>query len=245
MTPANLGVPVAILAGGLATRLRPLTETVPKVMLHVAGRPFLEHQLESLRSQGVLDIVMCVGFLGETIEDTFGDGSRYGVRIKYSYDGPILLGTGGAIRRALPLLGKTFLILYGDSYLQIEFRSVLEAFRLSSQPALMTVFRNDDQWDKSNVHFADRRIVAYDKINRVPEMRHIDYGLSVLQASVLESYPQDSVLDLAEIMRSLALEGELAGYEALTRFHEIGSLSGLSELECELSRERTKRSQIT
>ena len=130
----SVGLPVAILAGGLATRLRPVTETVPKVLLEVAGKPFLEHQLAQFREQGVEEVVLCVGFLGETIQEQYGDGALMEYDISYSFDGPKLLGTGGAIRKALPLLGEAFFVMYGDSYLRIDFAEVERAFRrLGSQ----------------------------------------------------------------------------------------------------------------
>ncbi len=244
MTNSDTPLPVAILAGGLATRMRPLTETVPKVLLEVAGRPFFEYQLESLKQQGIRDVVMCVGFLGEMVEERFGDGSQYGMRIRYSWDGPVLLGTGGAIRRALPLLGEAFFILYGDSYLQIDFNSVARAFHQSGKSALMTVFRNNNQWDTSNVHFCDGQILAYDKVLRTPQMECIDYGLSICRASVLESYTPGAVLDLSVVMRDLAMKGDLAGYEADRRFYEIGSFAGLSELDRSLAAQAPRSPQL-
>jgi N-acetyl-alpha-D-muramate 1-phosphate uridylyltransferase len=144
-------IPIVILAGGLATRLRPITEKIPKALVEVAGKPFLDHQIELLRRNGLTELVLCVGHLGEMIRDHYGDGSAWGVRLRYSFDGPKLLGTGGALKRALPLLGGHFLVLYGDSYLPIDYQAVLNAFRTANQPALMTVFANADAWDKSNV----------------------------------------------------------------------------------------------
>ena len=227
---ARVSLPVAILAGGLATRLRPLTETVPKVLLEVAGKPFLEHQLVRLREQGVEHVVLCVGFLGETIRSDFGDGRDYGVHISYSFDGPRLLGTGGAIRKALPLLGDAFFVMYGDSYLRIDFAEVETAFRTLGKPGLMTLFHNQDHWDVSNVSYANGAIKRYDKVLRDVDMQHIDYGLSVFKADVFTAYPPDEVLDLAHVMRSLVDRGEMAGFEAQERFYEIGSHEGLREL---------------
>ena len=231
MRQGELDMPVALLAGGLATRLRPLTERVPKVLLEVAGKPFLHHQLTYLRSQGIRDVVLCVGHLGEMIRDEFGDGSEYGIRLRYSFDGPRLLGTGGAIRHALPMLGSSFFVLYGDSYLMVDYASVAAAFYRSGKSALMTLFENNGQWDTSNVWFENGTIKIYDKSVLVPEMRHIDYGLSAFHASVFEGFPQGSVLDLADIQRALASQGEMAGYVASHRFYEIGSRAGLAELD--------------
>ena len=228
---APLDIPVAILAGGLATRLRPITEKIPKSLVPVAGKPFLAHQLELLRSRGIHRAVLCIGYLGEMIQREFGDGSTYGLRLDYSFDGPKLLGTGGAIQRALPLLGDEFFVLYGDSYLPVEYRPVAEFFRRSGKLGLMTVYRNEGRYDISNVVFRDGEIAVYDKKNRPPEMRHIDYGLSLFKAPVFESYATDRPFDLTEVMGKLVRERQLAGYEVCERFYEIGSPTGLAELE--------------
>jgi len=228
---ALLEIPVAVLAGGLATRLRPITEKIPKSLIPVAGKPFLAHQLELLRARGIGRAVLCVGYLGEMIQREFGDGSAFGLRLDYAFDGPKLLGTGGALRRALPLLGKEFFVLYGDSYLPVEYRPIAEFFRRSGKLGCMTVYRNEGRYDTSNVVFRDGSIVVYDKKNRLPEMRHIDYGLSLFQATVFNAYPADKPFDLAEVMGKLVREKQLAGYEVHERFYEIGSPAGLTELE--------------
>jgi NDP-sugar pyrophosphorylase family protein len=228
---APLDIPVAILAGGFATRLRPITEKIPKSLISVAGKPFLAHQLELLRSCGLCRVVLCVGHLGEMIQRDFGDGSQFGVRIDYSFDGPKLLGTGGAIKRALPLLGGEFFVLYGDSYLPVEYRPVAEFFRRGGKPGCMTVYRNEGRHDTSNVVFRNGQITVYDKKNRTPEMRHIDYGLSLFKSTAFDSFPADKPFDLAEVMGKLVRERQLAGYEVHERFYEIGSPAGLAELE--------------
>ena len=223
--------PVAILAGGLATRLRPITEVIPKTLVTVAGEPFLAHQLRLLHSHGFRRAVLCVGHLGEMIEEQFGDGSAYGVQLRYSFDGPKLLGTGGAIKRALPLLGERFLVLYGDSYLPMDYAAAVAAFEAGGQPGLMTVFHNQGRWDTSNVVFADGTIRTYDKKERHPGMAHIDYGLGILRADALAAYPDDQPFDLADVYRDLSQTGHLAGYEVFHRFYEIGSHQGLAELD--------------
>lgn len=232
-------LPVAILAGGLATRLRPLTDERPKSLVDVAGRPFAEHQLELLHRQGFDDIVMCVGHLGEQIERSLGDGSRFGMRLRYVDDGPALVGTGGALRRALPYLGNAFLVLYGDSYLECDYRAIAAAFLKSQRLGLMTVFRNDGQWERSNVHFANGNIQAYDKTAAASEFRHVDYGLGALRAEALTGYPENTKLDLARVYRDLVSEGQLAAYEVAERFYEIGSFSGLEEVRAKLTKGST------
>jgi NDP-sugar pyrophosphorylase family protein len=224
-------LPIVILAGGLATRLRPLTEKTPKSLVEVAGRPFLEHQIALLRKNDVTEIYLCVGFLGEKIEDLFGDGKRFGVQISYSYDGPKLLGTGGAIRKLLPRLPDDFFVLYGDSYLPIDYQAVATHFRASGKPALMTVFRNDDAWDRSNVWFEEGTIRRYSKAERLPQMRYIDYGLTVCSQPIFENYPADELFDLGIVFEQLSQRGELAGYEVHQRFYEIGSHHGIKELD--------------
>ena len=226
----TLDIPVAVLAGGLATRLRPITEKIPKSLVPVAGRPFLAHQLEMLHARGIRRVVLCIGYLGEMIQKDFGN-EAYGVKIEYSFDGPKLLGTGGAIKQAIPKLGKEFFILYGDSYLPLEYRPVAEAFHRSGKLGLMTVYHNEGKYDTSNVVYRNGEIVVYDKKLKLPEMHHIDYGLSLFKASVFDAYAADQVFDLAEVMGRLVREKQLAGYEVPERFYEMGSPAGLAELE--------------
>lgn len=222
-------LPVAILAGGLATRLRPITETIPKALVDVAGEPFILRQLCYLREQGVSRVVLCVGYLGEQVREAVGDGSAWGLSVSYSQDWPKLLGTAGALKQALPLLDSQFLVLYGDSFLPTDFAAVEEGFLRSGKPALMTVQRNADQWDKSNVLFADDVIVEYNKRAPTPDMKHIDYGLSGLSADVLTADGGDEAFDLADIFHRLSVTGKLAGLEVHERFYEIGSHKGLVE----------------
>jgi NDP-sugar pyrophosphorylase family protein len=228
--------PLALLAGGLATRLRPITEKIPKSMVQVAGEPFIGHQLRLLAREGVSDVVICTGYLGEQIEAYVGDGSRFACHVRYSADGDRPLGTGGALRRALPLLGERFLVIYGDSYLNTHFRSVYEAFCGCGLPALMTVFRNEDRWESSNVEFADGIVRSYDKLNRTPAMHYIDYGLGVLDAGVVRECAEGTAFDLAELYGDLAGRRMLAGYEIRERFYEIGSPAGLAETDAFIRR---------
>jgi NDP-sugar pyrophosphorylase family protein len=227
---APLDIPVAILAGGLATRLRPITEKIPKSLAPVAGKPFLTRQLELLGSRGIRRAVLCVGYLGEMIQRDFGS-EACGVKLDYSFDGPKLLGTGGAIKRALPLLGGEFFVLYGDSYLPIEYRPVADFFQRSGKLGCMTVYHNQGRYDTSNVVFADGEIKVYDKKVRRPEMLYIDYGLSVFKAAAFADFPADQPLDLADVLGKLVREKQLAGFEVNERFYEIGSPAGLAELE--------------
>ena len=242
VSPSALHVPdlsVAVLAGGLATRLRPITEKIPKVLVPVAGRPFLEHQLELLRRQGLTRIMLCLGYLGEMVAEKFGNGQTHGVQLEYSFDGPKLLGTGGAIKRALHRLGENFFVLYGDSYLTEPFAPVAKFFLRSGKPGCMTVYRNDGQYDTSNVVLSGGEIRLYDKKRRLPEMRHIDYGLSLFQAGAFEEWPVDQQFDLADVMTRLVERRQMAGWEVRERFFEIGSHEGLAALE-EFLRARSK-----
>jgi NDP-sugar pyrophosphorylase family protein len=222
---------VAILAGGLAERLRPATDKTPKALLRVAGEPFLIHQLRLLHSQGLRRIVLCVGYLGEMIRAEVGDGSSLGLQISYSFDGPTLLGTGGALKRALPKLGEQFLVIYGDSYMPVDYSTIVEAFVLSEKPALMTILENENRWDKSNVWFEAGEIHRYDKKLRTAEMHHIEYGIAVLTAQVFASCPHDLAFDLADVYSRLVSEKQMAAYEVKERFYEIGSREGLTELD--------------
>jgi len=217
----------AILAGGLGTRLYPLTERIPKALIEVNGEPFLAHQLRLLRACGIEHVVLCIGHHGDLIREYAGDGARFGLAVEYSHDGPVLLGTAGAVRQALPLLGDAFFVLYGDSYLPCSYRDVEQAFRAAGQPGLMTVFRNEGRWDTSNVELAEGRIVAYDKKNRTDRMQHIDYGLGVFTAAALT---ESAHADLAGVYAELLSRKQLAAFEVGERFYEIGSFAGIAEL---------------
>ena len=221
--------PVAVLAGGLATRLGPLTSAQPKALLDVAGKPFVAHQLELLRRNGVTRVVLCVGHLGERIQAVIGDGAAFGLKVDYAFDGPTLLGTAGALKQAAPLLGEAFFVLYGDSYLTIDYAAVQQAFVAGGTLGLMTVYRNEGRYDASNIELEGGRIVRYDKKRPTPAMRHIDYGLGMLRAAALDLVT-GTPFDLADLYQQLLARGQLAGFEAPDRFYEIGSVAGLEEL---------------
>ena len=224
-------LPVALLAGGLATRLRPITEKVPKLLIEVAGEPFFSHQIRLLKKAGLTKIVLCVGYLGEKIVELYGDGSSWGIEIEYSFDGPRLLGTGGALIQALPKLGDAFYVLYGDSYLPINYLAVGDHFQKSGRLGLMTVFENHGRYDVSNVEFADGEIKVYDKKNQTPAMHHIDYGLGLFRAAAFDGFARDAVVDLSSVQQALVARRQLAGYEMPERFYEIGSHEGIQELD--------------
>jgi NDP-sugar pyrophosphorylase family protein len=223
-------LPAAILMGGLATRLRPITETIPKSLININGEPFVAHQLRLLQSRGIRRAVLCVGYRGELIRDFVGDGSAFGMEIEYSSDYPDLRGTAGAIHQALPLLADSFFVIYGDSYLPCDYAAVQQAFEAAGKPGLMTVYRNQGQWDSSNVEFADGRILAYDKRHRTPRMQHIDYGLGVFRREAFDGIAPGTVKDLAEVYQELLAKEQLSAYEMCERFYEIGSFAGIEEL---------------
>lgn len=221
--------PCAILAGGLATRLQSETRNTPKSMLLVAGRPFIEHQLEKMRGQGVERVVICTGHLGEAIERHVGDGKAFGLTVTYSRDGERLLGTAGALRKALPQLGHHFFVLYGDSYLDANLEEIFRFFHSQSKLGLMTLHENKNRWDRSNVVYRVGHVIRYDKQSPDPEMTFIDYGLSLLAREALAEVPEQGGEDLTEVFRRLVARGELLGYPVQRRFYEIGSPEGLAE----------------
>ncbi|MEM7183030.1 MAG: sugar phosphate nucleotidyltransferase [Spirochaetota bacterium] len=222
---------VLILAGGLATRLRPLTEKFPKALVPILGKPFIHYQLQLLQSEGFHNIVLCIGYEGEQIREELGDGSNLGVSIQYSMDGKVLLGTGGAVMKALPLLSDPFLVLYGDSYLQVSYAAVLEKMQVYPEmQALMTVYQNGGNFDTSNVHFENGKLLLYDKMNPRKEMNHIDWGLGILRKSCFAD-TTEAKFDLAEVYMQLSQQKKLLGYEVFQRFYEIGSHKGIADLE--------------
>lgn len=234
-------LPVAILAGGLASRLRPLAHRIPKALLPIAGRPFIFHQLDLLRHEGIRRVVLCVGHLGDQIQTAVGDGRSWDLAIEYSFDGPDLLGTGGAVRRALALLGDEFFVVHGDSYAMCSFSGIESAYRAAGQPALMTVLHNGNRWDKSNVLFRHGRLIEYDKHSDRSDMTHIDFGVSVLSREVFQPYRACKIFDLAEMYRTLSLGGRLASFEVSNRFYEIGSFGGIRDAKEFLSRRSPPR----
>ena len=222
--------PVLILAGGKATRLGEVTKTIPKALVPVAGKPFIDHQLAGLYAQGVREVVLCVAHFADQIREHVRDGSRFGLRVRYSDDGLTLRGTGGAVRRALPLVGDGCFVLYGDSILDVSYAAVFDALPLNAL-GLMTVFRNENSYDKSNVVFHNGRLLRYSKQDATPNMTHIDYGLSLLRRPAIERIPAGQPSDLAELYSALVASGEMVGFEVTKRFYEIGSPTGLSEAE--------------
>jgi N-acetyl-alpha-D-muramate 1-phosphate uridylyltransferase len=227
--------PVAILAGGLATRIRPMTQNLPKALLSIAGKPFIFHQLELLRKQGADRVVLCLGHLAEQVVAAVGNGRQFGLAIQYSFDGSELLGTGGALKQALPLLGDSFFVLNGDSYLRCSLVDIQTAFELARRPALMTVLRNDGRWDRSNIVFRNGEVIEYDKTRWRSDMTHIDFGISVLSSSVFSRCGESRAFDLADICRDLSRSGQLAAVEVSDRFYEVGSVQGIQDTEAHLS----------
>jgi len=234
-------LPCVILAGGLATRLYPVTRTIPKALIEIAGRPFIDHQLALLKEKGITRVVLCLGNLGEMIESHIGDGSQYGLEVRYSYDGEMLLGTGGAIKKASALLPESFLILYGDSYLDVDIEPIVKRFSTSGLPILMTVYRNRNAFDTSNIMVKDGVVARYDKKVRDPAMEFIDYGLMALSKSVFEAYPSGEPFDLSLVLSRMAAAGKVAAFVVEHRFYEIGSHQGIRETE-EYIRNRSQRS---
>lgn len=221
--------PICILAGGLGTRLGETAKLTPKPLIEIAGAPFLVHQIQLLARYGANEIVLCVGHLGDEIEHRIGH-LQDGIRIVYSYDLAGLEGTLGAIRRAQSLLGNRFLVLYGDTYLQIDYEQFANSWNSSGRLAAMSVLKNANTWDRSNVIFENGEIVDYDKFTPTPKMQWIDYGLGALDASALGLVGPE-VSDLAYLYHELARRGEIFGYEATTRFYEIGTPESLVETD--------------
>lgn len=223
--------PVVILAGGLATRLRPITERIPKALVEVGGQPFIAHQLRLLKSHGVQHVIISAWYKGEMIREYVGNGNQFGMDVEYVFDGDYPLGTGGAIRQALTLFTDPFFVLYGDSYLPCDYADIQAHFDRHTRPGLMTVYRNQGQWDTSNVEMRNNEILCYDKINRTTRMEFIDYGLGLFKRDVFASMPRGQPADLTEIYQNLVAHHSLLAYEVKQRFYEVGSFEGLQELD--------------
>lgn len=221
---------IVILAGGLANRLHPLTLKVPKSLVPVNGTPFIQWQLEQIAQQGITSVVMCLGHKASEIIDFVGDGNKFGLNIDYSVE-DYPLGTGGALKNAEKFLENAFGVLYGDSYLPIDFSLVFENFENLERHVLMTIYENNDKFDTSNVLLRRDKSLYYSKSRKLPQMKHIDYGFSVLDKAVIDSMVAGVPSDLSDTFEALSGIGEVGGFEVLQRFYEIGSFKGIVELE--------------
>lgn len=222
---------IVVLCGGLATRLRPLTEKIPKSMVKIEGKPFLEYQLELLKKNGIFDMIFCIGYKSGQIEKYFGDGSQFGVKIKYSREKEKLLGTGGALKKAENLLDKVFLVMYGDSYLPFNFKKSIDYFDKFNKLGLMVVYRNQNRYEKSNVLVKDNLVKQYNKENPTKEMEYVDYGVSIFRKKALKLLPENTSCDLSQIHLSLIEKDQLLAFESKIRFYEAGSFKGLEEFK--------------
>lgn len=229
-----MSIPVVILAGGLATRLRPLSTNVPKSLIPIYEKPFIFYQLELLSKNKINKVHVCLGYLGEMVEEVINESVfAKKMKITFSYDGTKSLGTGGAIKNALNYLDDIFFVIYGDSYLNIDFIDVLDFFNKNSNidEGLMTVYKNNSQYDTSNVVFADNKIIKYSKTDLSNKMNYIDYGLGIFRKSFFDNYDSIKQFDLSEIYEYLSKKSKLIAYESSSRFYEIGSFDGLKDFK--------------
>ena len=222
--------PIAILAGGMATRMRPLTEKLPKSLLLVKGEPFIAHQLRLLKNKGFKEVILCIGHLGRLIQAYVQDGKQFGLVVSYAWDGNHLLGTAGALKKALPLLGENFFVMYGDSYLITDYQRIQQSFLEQNKPALMTIYKNNNQGDKSNIEFKFNKIIDYNKKIATAKMEYIDYGLGLFNRVVFNAVADQKCFDLADLYKTLLLQEKLAAFEVYNRFYEIGSIQGLADM---------------
>ena len=231
-------LPLVVLAGGFGTRLGSLTENIPKCLIKIRGRAFVDWQIDSFIMNGISEIVFCVSHKSEMVQDYLGDGSKYGIRIQYSVDGIMQLGTGGAIVKALPMLGENFGVIYGDSYLPIRFKEVEDSFLDRNFLCLMTVYKNQELLDASNIEFLDGHIKEYRKNSKNPRMLHIDYGLMYFKGKAFKRYQSGEYLDLTNIFNDMVASNEIAGFEVHKRFYEVGSLKGIDSLSEYIERQK-------
>lgn len=220
---------IVILCGGKATRLYPLTKKITKSMIKINGKPFLEHQLELLKKNGIFDMIFCIGYKGGQIEKYFGDGGRFGVKIRYSREKEKLLGTGGALKKAEILLDEIFFVIYGDSYLPFNFKKSINYFNKFDKLGLMVVYRNQDRYEKSNVVVKNSLVIEYNKKNQTKEMKYIDYGVSIFRKKALKFLPKNQVYDLSQLHQSLIKKKQLLAFPVRKRFYQIGTFSGIEE----------------
>jgi NDP-sugar pyrophosphorylase family protein len=224
-------LPVAILAGGLGTRIKSVSRGLPKSLIEFNRRPFIEWQLQLLEKNKCREVVICLGHKSTLIKNYLDYRPKSKLRINISYDGDNCLGTGGALIKAKKHLGEAFLVLYGDSYIFVNFEEVSDHFLNINKLGLMTVLRNDLRIEPSNVYFRNKSVLKYDKINRSSSMNHIDYGLNAFRSNAFNDFDTDNFLDLSEILKNLSNQNQLAGYEVYQRYFEVGSIQGAKEFE--------------
>jgi len=228
-------IPIIILAGGLATRLNDLTKSTPKSLVQINGTPFVIHQLNLLKKSGFSNIHFCLGHLGEQIENEIKKHPNYeDLNISFSYDGSTQLGTGGAIGKILDDLPDYFFVTYGDSYLKTDYNDIISFFeenKKASQNNLMTLYKNNNRWDHSNVIFDGKKILCYSKKKKLKNMIYIDFGLSIISKESFKLYNKNSIFDLSDYFAYLVKNKSLLGYKVENRFYEIGSFQGIKELE--------------
>ena len=226
-------LPVVVLAGGLGTRLLPITEKIPKSLIQVNGIPFVIHQLNLFRQNEFNHVHFCLGHLGENVQNVIEDSIfSTTMKITYSFDGERLLGTGGSLIKALPELPEAFFVTYGDSFLNIDYKAVESRFFEydNENYGLMTVYKNLNKYDTSNVIFENNKIILYSKKHLHRNMKYIDYGLTILRKIHFNRLPDHSQFDLSVLYEKLSKKGDLMGYESLERFYEIGSIQGIEDL---------------
>ena len=234
-------LPIVLLVGGLATRLHPLTRDLQNSLIEVGGRPFIDWQLELLEKNGYRDVVMCVNHMSEKIVDRIGNGNKFGLNVIYSHDGPQQLGTAGAIKKALSKIGPKFAVIYGDSYLPINYGDVENEFLKTNSICLMTYLQNENHYDISNIEIENQTIVSYSKENPTPKMKHVDYGLSYYSREVFDSIVENEHADLSRILEKLSKSQSINGYEIFQRFYEIGSFQGIISFTEYLEKEKKSK----
>ncbi len=222
---------VVILAGGLATRLRSITNKISKSIIRINEKPFLEYQIELLKKNNLTDILLCIGHLGSQIKDYFGNGKNWGVRLSYSEEKENLLGTGGALKKAENLLEDEFFVMYGDSYLILDYQDIADYFHNFDKQGLMVVYKNYNQFDKSNLIVENGLVKLYDKEGVNSKIVYIDEGISILKKEILSDFPPHIPFALDRIFQRLISKKELLAFETKQRFYEIGSPQGLSDFK--------------
>ena len=218
-----------IICGGLATRLKKLSKNTPKSMIKIKGKPFLEYQLEDLKRQNVKDILLCVGHLSEHIQDYFKDGEKFGLNLTYSHDGDKALGAIGSIKNAEEKLEDVFFTLYGDSYVFLNYKELYNHFNRQNQNAMMTVFQNNNKYDKSNIILNRENMILQYSGEKKPEMIYIDYGVSIFRKKVFDQIPKDTFYSTKDLYTNLVNQKQLQGYKVKKRFYHIGTPEALNE----------------
>ncbi len=222
--------PVIILAGGKGKRIKKLTAKKPKPLVKILNKPFIEYQIDLLRKQKVKKLIISIGYRGDEIINFIKNKNYKDIDISFFKDGIKPLGTGGALKKISKKIQGTFIVLYGDSFLPISIKNIEKKFIKSKQDVLLTIYKNNNRFDKSNIKIVNKKIF-YNKFINDSDMKYIDYGLSIIKSKIIKNFTSNKKFDLSDLIYKLCLDRKIAYSIVKKRFYEIGSYKGIKDFK--------------